>query len=176
MWILGDRAGRGGLDRPARSGSARARSLGLPRSGALHSGRRAGASTGSGALPVAGHRPRAPATVHGSHWATLSGRAILCRVKVWLRLWVAVALMSVVGGCRSPEPRSPDVVRQKAAEPPEPSIFDQLPLAAEQRASVNDLIAQARLDLATYDECRLALLDEIVVEVRRGQFDRKKLD
>jgi len=84
--------------------------------------------------------------------------------------------MSVVGGCRSPEPRSPEVVRQKAAEPPEPSIFDQLPLAAEQRASVSDLIAQARLDLATYDECRLALLDEIVVEVRRGQFDRKKLD
>jgi len=97
-------------------------------------------------------------------------------VKVWLRLWVAVALMSVAGGCRSPEPRSPEVVRQKAAEPPEPSIFDQLPLGAEQRAAVSELIAQVRVDLAAYDESRLALLDEIVVEVRLGQFDRKKLD
>lgn len=93
-------------------------------------------------------------------------------------LLVAVCL-SLLSGCRSPEPRSPEVVRQKAvqkaAEPAEPSLFDQLPLGREQRKVLAGLVEQVRLDLAVYDQRRISLVDEIIVEVRAGAFDRNKL-
>ncbi len=66
-------------------------------------------------------------------------------------------------------------MRQKAAEPAEPSILDQLALRPEQRAIVDELLGAVRRDLGLYDRCRRELLDEIVVEVRKGVFDRKKL-
>ena len=92
---------------------------------------------------------------------------------------LVVLCLSLLPGCRSPEPRSPAVVRQKAAEkaaePPEPSLFDQLPLKPEQRKVLAQLIETARVDFAAYDRTRLLLLDQIVVDVRAGAFDRKKL-
>jgi hypothetical protein len=91
-----------------------------------------------------------------------------------------LAMVCLLAGCRSPQPRSPEVVRQKAAQkaaaPPEPSVFDRLTLRPEQRETVNGLLATVRSDLAAYDRYRLQLLEEIVVEVRLGTFDHKKLD
>jgi len=91
-------------------------------------------------------------------------------------LALVVVLSSLLCGCRSPEPRSPEVVREKALEPPEPSIFDRLPLDARQRGALGDLLSRVRRDLEVYDQARLALLDQIVVDVRAGAFDRAKLD
>lgn len=95
-------------------------------------------------------------------------------------LVVLLACLGLLSGCRSPTPRSPEVVRQKAAEkaaaPPEPSVFDRLQLAPRERASVSEALATVRSDLVPYDQARLELLDEIVLEVRAGAFDRKKLD
>lgn len=78
--------------------------------------------------------------------------------------------------CRSPEPRSPEVVRQKATEPREPSIFDRLPLDPARRRAVDELLAGVRRDFAAYEKVRLELLAEIAVQVRQGAFDRAKLE
>lgn len=67
-------------------------------------------------------------------------------------------------------------MRQKAAEPREPSIFDQLTLASDQRERLDALLASVEKDFADYDVVRLQLLDEIVAEVRAGAFDHERLD
>jgi len=91
-------------------------------------------------------------------------------------LALVVVLSSLLCGCRSPEPRSPEVVRQKALEPPEPSIFDRLSLDAGQRATLRDSLSRVRQELAVYDQARLELLDAIVVGIRAGTFDRARLE
>lgn len=95
-------------------------------------------------------------------------------------LVVFLACLGLLSGCRSPAPRSPEVVRQKAAEkaakPPEPSIFDRLHLGSAERAMVNEALVGVQHDLVPYDRARLELLDEIVRQIRAGAFDRQKLD
>jgi hypothetical protein len=95
-------------------------------------------------------------------------------------LVVLLASLGLLSGCRSPAPRSPEVVRQKAAEqaakPPEPSIFDRLHLGPAERAVVSEALTSVQHDLIPYDRARLELLAEVVLQIRAGAFDRQKLD
>lgn len=114
----------------------------------------------------------------GRGQAPARGPATLADVVRWLSFWLLC--LGLLSGCRSPAPRSPEVVRQQAAvkatQPPEPSIFDRLTLAPGQRAVVDEARATVHRQLEDYDRARLALLDEIALEVRNGAFDKDRLD
>lgn len=81
----------------------------------------------------------------------------------------------LLASCGSPNPKAPEAVREHHAQVRASSRLDRLKLDPEKRAEVNALVTKVRASFVDYERARLALLDEVVIEIAQGKLVHEKV-
>lgn len=84
-----------------------------------------------------------------------------------------VALM--VAACGKPAPRAPDTIQPQVEKSPRPTLLEEMSFSPEQDDEIDALLEHLYAGFEGYDETRLVLLDEVIVEIEAGKLDREKL-
>ena len=89
--------------------------------------------------------------------------------------WLFCFLLAVLSsGCAEPGPRSPqEIARRNQIQ--RPSFIERLDLSKKKTHQASLIWAEISEELEPYNQARLALLDEVVSEVREGELNRDEL-
>jgi len=92
-----------------------------------------------------------------------------------LRWWcILLTLIILSGGCSTPQPRPPQQIAR--AEPSRPSWVERLQLPETKARRATILSARVSDAFKEYNAARLALLDEVLREIKTGKLNRDQLE